>query len=206
MPIVITCAHCGLTTQRKKRRNEPVRSFCSQACYDAYRNKNVSDRGGLDCGAHTKIGFANCAGCGRLFVTTNGSMAAARRGRGVACSDECRRAYVARKSRESWPEHYERYKDAHFRSAHRYKARKAAAFVEDVEVAVLGARDRWKCHLCGKAVDRNAKQRGDRPSIDHLVPLSLGGEHSYANTALAHQRCNAGKSNRAVGEQLRLVG
>jgi 5-methylcytosine-specific restriction endonuclease McrA len=33
-------------------------------------------------------------------------------------------------------------------------------------------------------------------TIDHIKPLSKGGEHSYANTALAHYGCNARKRDR----------
>ena len=40
----------------------------------------------------------------------------------------------------------------------------------------------------------NAKERGKRPSIDHVKALVNGGEHSYANTQLAHRNCNERKN------------
>lgn len=43
-------------------------------------------------------------------------------------------------------------------------------------------------------------------SIDHVIPLSVGGDNTRANVQLAHRRCNTAKNNRGGGEQLRLVG
>lgn len=44
------------------------------------------------------------------------------------------------------------------------------------------------------------------PSLDHVIPMSKGGAHSYANTQLAHWLCNVTKGNRGGGEQLARVG
>jgi 5-methylcytosine-specific restriction endonuclease McrA len=45
------------------------------------------------------------------------------------------------------------------------------------------------------------------PSLDHIVPLSLGGSpDSPANLQLTHLRCNLAKRDRPAGEQLRLIG
>ena len=43
-------------------------------------------------------------------------------------------------------------------------------------------------------------------SVDHIVPLSLGGDDTKANIQLAHFGCNCRKRNRGGGEQLRLIG
>lgn len=80
------------------------------------------------------------------------------------------------------------------------RARKAAAFIEHVDVVVLFKRDRGCCGICGGRVKRSER------SIDHIVPLASGGEHSYKNTQLAHFRCNASKGARRIVGQLRLVG
>lgn len=45
------------------------------------------------------------------------------------------------------------------------------------------------------------------PTIDHVVPLDLGGDDKRANVQLAHFICNSRKSNRLNGPvQLALVG
>jgi 5-methylcytosine-specific restriction endonuclease McrA len=43
-------------------------------------------------------------------------------------------------------------------------------------------------------------------SMDHLVPLSKGGDHSWANVALAHRSCNSKRGAGRLSAQLRLVG
>jgi 5-methylcytosine-specific restriction endonuclease McrA len=70
------------------------------------------------------------------------------------------------------------------------RARKAAAFKERVDALVLYARDGGVCGICGLAVEMKDK------SVDHIIPLALGGEHSYANCQIAHFRCNAAKGAR----------
>lgn len=71
----------------------------------------------------------------------------------------------------------------------------------------LGERDGWRCHLCGRKVQRRPGT-AERPlgaTVDHLIPLADDGEHIWSNVALAHRRCNTsrGAGGRA---QLRLVG
>jgi 5-methylcytosine-specific restriction endonuclease McrA len=45
------------------------------------------------------------------------------------------------------------------------------------------------------------------PTIDHIVPLSVGGTDTRDNVQIAHLFCNLSKgANRGAPEQLRLVG
>ena len=82
------------------------------------------------------------------------------------------------------------------------KARKRAATVESVNPTRVFERDGWLCHLCGGKTDR--AKRGTyhpkAPELDHIVPLAKGGAHSYANTACAHRKCNAAKSDKIMGQ------
>jgi 5-methylcytosine-specific restriction endonuclease McrA len=71
------------------------------------------------------------------------------------------------------------------------RARKLAAFVEVVDPMVVYDRDGGLCGLCGSSVDREDFH------VDHIVPFAAGGEHSYANTQLAHARCNRVKGAKA---------
>jgi hypothetical protein len=67
-------------------------------------------------------------------------------------------------------------------------------------------RDGWRCHLCG--IRTPEKLRGtyqpNAPELDHIVPLSVGGEHSPTNTACACRKCNLMKAGKPLG-QMRLV-
>ena len=60
-------------------------------------------------------------------------------------------------------------------------------------------RDGWICQLCAEPVDRDlAHPHPQSPSLDHALPLSRGGAHTYANTQLAHLRCNLRKGARVT--------
>jgi 5-methylcytosine-specific restriction endonuclease McrA len=43
-------------------------------------------------------------------------------------------------------------------------------------------------------------------TLDHIVPMSCGGGHTYANTQCSHWQCNQLKLARGEGEQLALIG
>lgn len=81
------------------------------------------------------------------------------------------------------------------------RARKRGApVVEAVDRGDIIARDKQRCHICGKRVPKK------QIHLDHLIPLAEGGSHSAANLAVAHAACNLRKGTRAANDQLRLVG
>src|SRR6266511_222792 len=60
------------------------------------------------------------------------------------------------------------------------------------------ARDEWTCQYCG----------GSAENVDHVIPRSRGGGHTWENVVAACRKCNARKENRtpeAVGLRLRRV-
>lgn len=88
----------------------------------------------------------------------------------------------------------------------RRKALERAVRVEDFTDAEIFERDGWICQLCRKRIDRSAPWPKPRsPSIDHIVPLSCGGDHSRTNVQAAHLRCNL-KKQAGGTDQLRLIG
>jgi len=68
-------------------------------------------------------------------------------------------------------------------------------------------RDGWKCQHCGRETLENARGTGadNQPELDHVLPISQGGAHSYANTQCLCRACNAAKGNRIEAEP-RLTG
>jgi 5-methylcytosine-specific restriction endonuclease McrA len=78
---------------------------------------------------------------------------------------------------------------------------------ENVDRDLVGERDGWRCGICRKRVDWTLVYP-DRmsPSLDHVVPLSEGGEHTYANTRIAHLICNNLRRHHGGNEQLALIG
>lgn len=70
-------------------------------------------------------------------------------------------------------------------------------------ITALFERDNWTCQLCGDAVNPSLKYPDPMAAtIDHIVPLVDGGEHSYANTQLAHALCNSLKGDRETGSMM----
>lgn len=70
----------------------------------------------------------------------------------------------------------------------------------------LYERDHGICYLCGEKCDWNDKEERDGtiicgnryPSVEHVIPLSKGGEHSWENVRLAHRICNTRKRDRIL--------
>jgi 5-methylcytosine-specific restriction endonuclease McrA len=62
----------------------------------------------------------------------------------------------------------------------------------------IAMRDGTDCGICGLPVDMTlARSDGlDCPSVDHILPRSLGGSHDPLNLQLSHLVCNMRKSDR----------
>lgn len=77
-----------------------------------------------------------------------------------------------------------------------YRAKRRAleleAYVEDVDRLKVWERDQGICHICGTLAD------ADDWHLDHVFPISKGGPHSYANTAVSHPLCNKRKGARII--------
>lgn len=67
----------------------------------------------------------------------------------------------------------------------------------------------WICRAFGRpdAIDYSLPARHPRSfEVDDLVPVSRGGDPTaYANVDAAHRECNIWRSNRSVGEVLRIA-
>ena len=81
----------------------------------------------------------------------------------------------------------------------RYRARRLQATVEHFRAEEVYERDGWICQLCLEPVDREAIWPAKRSvSLDHVIPLSLGGQHTRANTQCSHLFCNCAKGARLM--------
>lgn len=71
-------------------------------------------------------------------------------------------------------------------------------------------RDGWRCQIPGckrRPIRADAKYPHPRSkSIDHIVPLSLGGDDTAVNKRAAHLGCNVTRSNKMGFEQAALFG
>lgn len=164
-----TCASFFWDNQRRLKGAE--RDFCSIKCQEKVEKYCIT------CGTHYVVGRAR-----RGWRNTD-------RLSGF-CTPECA------------AEHYE--KEAKDRAyLHGVKKRfeqynSPAEFDESVTRRAVFDRDGGKCYICGKAT--NWVRQGDwDPSLanlDHKIPVSKGGSHTWENVALSCQLCNTRKGAR----------
>lgn len=87
----------------------------------------------------------------------------------------------------------------------RAKMRGAPAEI-GITLSKLIKRDGGICQICGLPCFCGGDYLADLyPTIDHIVPLSKGGGHTWNNVQLAHRVCNINKSN-MIGEEWNNVG
>ena len=123
----------------------------------------------------TKLIEQSCVVCGTVFTTAYPQK--------ITCSAKCRRK---------------------FRERHKDYRLKGKVVDSDITLEKLFTRDLGVCYLCGEACDwedRTGLATGMKyPTIEHVVPLSRGGLHSWENVKLAHMGCNIRKSNTLLSE------
>ncbi|MFF3326511.1 HNH endonuclease [Streptomyces sp. NPDC002889] len=66
---------------------------------------------------------------------------------------------------------------------------------EDVDpLDIIEAAD-WHCELCGGAIPKDVDRYDPQAAtVDHHMPLALGGHHVRSNMRAAHRRCNTSKN------------
>lgn len=123
-----------------------------------------------------------CKVCGKEFY-----------GKGKTCSDICKLELKRM---------YEREKDYRRRMSMRNNGD-----MQDISILKLMERDNNTCYLCGNEVDINdyhIDKKGtfiagnNYPSIEHVIPLSKGGTHTWDNVKLACRYCNSIKSDKII--------
>jgi hypothetical protein len=193
----IRCIACYNKSKSKKHFCEVCQSLykptyskqrtCGRACGEKLKNRIPVEKV-----LSSKVFFKHCIICESLF--------ASKLKQGKTCKDQnCKDELVRINGREQYRKNPDRFKVA----AHRRRSLLLSAFVEDVSLDYIGNRDKWICHLCNEKIDKNLSGRNPlMPSLDHILPLSKGGEHSNKNVRISHLRCNLKKNNKVVGEPM----
>jgi hypothetical protein len=84
-------------------------------------------------------------------------------------------------------------------NAKNYKRRNWLSYVRyDLDITKVFNYCDWKCSYCG--IDTPKELRGkfvnNAPELDHIIPLSKGGSHTYNNVTLSCRKCNLSKTNK----------
>lgn len=174
-------------------RDRNPRKYCSNSCQNkAWRKNNpahavkqkISDSEKHRSTYVKRQYDLACAVCGENFLSGRLDR--------KYCSKACgNRAYASRRRADG-------------RAADMSAKRKALELGVKIQagrrLSVLEA-DNWICHLCNLPTNRDAiYPSNDYPVIDHVVPLSKGGEHAPSNWKTAHSLCNMRKGDLSVEE------
>ena len=74
---------------------------------------------------------------------------------------------------------------------------------DDIDSLTLFERDGWLCHLCDNEINRKLRlPNWWAATIDHVIPLSKGGTHTWDNVKAAHAYCNFAKANAVPHNQI----
>jgi hypothetical protein len=92
---------------------------------------------------------------------------------------------------------YERTSKAANAAAARAREAGVTIQIDRIDPYDIFERDDWTCQICSRLVDRTKGHReDDSPSLDHIRPISRGGDHIASNLQTSHLRCNIAKGDR----------
>ena len=149
-------------------------------CHDCTYQANLKQKRDEWASAYIPRTFI-CKECGCEFTTECGDQ------HSVFCCHSCAEKHERRM------EHGTKRHHIYMNKFKRKREKLLSKFKEtDVDYEALYKKDHGVCQICGlpvhpeKGVDNNWDG-----TIDHIVPLSLGGDHMLSNCQLAHRICNS---------------
>lgn len=157
-------------------------TYCSRSCSgkstgraraEENRKRGLASRRKRDRPAR-QMEIRKCEWCEELFFNNHMQQ--------LTCSTEC--SQKRRHSRD-------------INKAHKRREYIKSVTIEPVKVMQVYERDNWTCGICGDPIDPSLKWPNPKSvSLDHIIPISRGGEHSMKNTRASHLGCNIGRGNR----------
>jgi predicted nucleic acid-binding Zn ribbon protein len=160
------CKWCKQPTPSQKQQ------FCSNECQQDMAKSKAKERSIAKFNLNLKP--RQCKQCGKTFLPVYSVKFR------KFCSYKCSRIYSKRISGSL------------------RRAREKNLPYEAIDPISIFERDKWKCHVCGKRAPKSLRGTIDplAPELDHIMPLSKGGHHVWANVACCHRECNQSKSDK----------
>lgn len=184
-PVTTKQSFCGKECAYKARTTKLQPRQCKQCRREFMPRKKHSsfcDRGCVNA-ARTKLQPQRCKQCGKAFKPRDARQSLCDR----ACADKARRVATPSRDRSTAA-----------------RARKFNVPHEAINPLKVFERDNWRCQIC--MVRTPLRLRGTRdpraPELDHRIPMSKGGGHTWSNVQCACRKCNRKKSNKKVLGQL----
>jgi hypothetical protein len=167
---ICTCEQCNKLWVRK---GKVVKRFCSTECG---KKSRYQQRIGKPLIMVPKD--YNCKNCGNLFIGT-------KPGRCKPCKKK-----QEKEMQKPYKKAYNKKRSASIRTV----------AIHNIIDKKVFQRDKWRCCSCGIKVQKKDHLKDNAAEIDHIVPVSLGGPHSYSNVQTLCRRCNISKSNTFNGQ------
>lgn len=165
------CAICG---------NESLTKYCSRECeLENKRRKSL-----VYYAAKKELIERICKECGEKFTPEY------RNKRRRFCSDRCLRKYLRRK-RTRWCA--KNFNAANRKRLRLYHGSEWQDYYEPINRKTVFEGDNWRCRICGNHVSESRIWDPLQATIDHIIPISRGGKHTYANVQTACMKCNSAK-------------
>lgn len=168
----------------KRAENKQFKKLCFQCKSLGIRKK-------------VKTKETKCKSCKKIHLSKNAN----------SYCDQCikeKRFVYKKKYRKT-----ESYKNTQNRTkSHKKRCELYGGYYEKLNRKTLFKRDKYICQECGIKTKHPTKDNYndlDCATIGHIVPLSLGGSHTYSNTQCECRNCNNIKGNRIINPlQLKL--
>jgi 5-methylcytosine-specific restriction endonuclease McrA len=105
------------------------------------------------------------------------------------CSKECKKTLTEQVKKEEKA-----------RTSQTRRARKKSVISEPIWRKKVFERDNYKCYICGCKVylHKQLTFAKDKATLDHIIPLSKGGSHTYGNIKTACGLCNSYKCDSII--------
>lgn len=153
-------------------------ALCSEECIAAY-NRFMAREHNIKATMHKRVD-RECKECGVMFSPEYGAKIR------TYCSSACSKRHSGRIAKSI--------RDARIKTTRR----------EPVSHTKVFKQANWMCAVCGVDTPREMRGSNDNsaPELDHIVPLSRGGTHTYDNVQCLCRKCNGEKSDMLMDEWL----
>ena len=168
----IKCEICRKEYDKERQKAKAVYGSWEEYLSELARQKEERERAKRE----SRKRIVVCDVCGKQFITYNPQQ--------KRCSTECAKAHKRGKQPSK---------------NHRKRIRMyGGEYDRSVTLKRLIERDGLRCKICGEMCDPNdhrwSKWFGPLyPTLDHVIPLSKGGGHTWDNVQVAHAICNSAK-------------
>ncbi len=212
----VQCQGCG--SDFKPKHSDRMK-YCSRECAFETRSRTKKPASV----PQSKVYFPECANCGVRFTAS--------RRDSIVCSKACRslhqyeprkkvtraclgcgstitgtaaklkcRSCCLKDSRTSYRARHGRVKN------HRDRAKRFGVAYEPINPIAVFDRDGWRCQVCGIRTPKRLRGSFDAaaPELDHRIPMSKGGSHTWDNVQCCCRSCNSMKGNIIIAGQTQM--